>query len=337
VPALRKVYSTFHYKIGVKSVSLNGEIIEIKTKKIKKRHLSTARREGIQGYIFISPWIIGFLAFVLGPMLFALFASFTDYDITSRMNFVGFENYNVLLFKEKIFWIALSNTLYYVMIKVPIATILSVLLAVLLNQKISGLRFFRTIYYLPSVLTGVAMYILWMQLLIPQSGLINTVLHYVGIEGPAWLTDPNWTKPAIILMSMWRVGGGMLLFLSCLQGIPGQLYESAELDGANSFKKFIHITIPMITPVIFFELVTGIIGAFQIFSEGYVMSDSGTGAPMNSLLFYNLYLWNQAFKVFNMGKATAMAYILFIIIMFFTVINLKLSKRWVYYEGGDNK
>jgi multiple sugar transport system permease protein len=253
------------------------------------------------------------------------------------MNFVGFENYNVLLFKEKIFWIALSNTLYYVMIKVPIATILSVLLAVLLNQKISGLRFFRTIYYLPSVLTGVAMYILWMQLLSPQSGLINTVLHYVGIEGPAWLTDPNWTKPAIILMSMWRVGGGMLLFLSCLQGIPGQLYESAELDGANSFKKFIHITIPMITPVIFFELVTGIIGAFQIFSEGYVMSDSGTGAPMNSLLFYNLYLWNQAFKVFNMGKATAMAYILFIIIMFFTVINLKLSKRWVYYEGGDNK
>lgn len=303
---------------------------------MKKRKFHYKRQEGLVGYIFILPWIIGFLIFTAGPLLFSLGASFTNYNITSQMDFIGFRNYEKLLVDDQLFWTSLYNTLYYVAFSVPLTTIGAILLSVLLNQDVPGLRFFRTIYYLPAVLSGVGVYLLWMQLLDPGTGLINMMLGWVGIDGPNWLFDPEWTKPSLILMKLWSVGGGMLLYLASLQGVSKSLYEAAEMDGAGIWQQFRFITIPMITPVIFFDVVTSLIGGFQIFQEAYVMTNGG-GGPVNSLLFYNYYMWNKAFKVFDMGYAMAMSWILFLIVFVITMINLKLAPRWVHYEGEERK
>ncbi|QGH33629.1 ABC transporter permease subunit [Gracilibacillus salitolerans] len=300
----------------------------------KKRVLTLEQKEGLQGYIFISPWLFGLVTFMAGPLLFSLFASFTNYNITSRMDFIGLDNYIRMFTNDSLFWISLGNTLYFVAFSVPLTTIGAVLISVLMNQKVPGMRIFRTIYYLPAVLSGVGVYLLWMQLLSPNTGLINTILSWVGIQGPAWLFDPNWTKPAIIFMSLWKVGGSMLLYLASMQGVPQSLYEAAEMDGANPFRRFWHITLPMITPIIFFDVVTSTIGGFQVFQEAYVMTESGDGGPANSLVFFNLHMWNKAFEVFDMGYAMGMSWVLFVIIFILTFINLKLAPRWVHYEGG---
>jgi multiple sugar transport system permease protein len=303
----------------------------------KKKGLSRKAKDNLAGYLFISPWIIGFIGLTLGPLLFSLAASFTDYNITSKMNFVGFENFKRMFTMDDLFRTSLYNTLYYVVFSVPLTTAGAILLGVLLNQKVKGLKVFRTIYYLPAVLSGVAVYFLWMQLLSPSTGLVNTMLGWFGIDGPAWLFDPEWTKPALLLMKMWSVGGGMLLYLASLQGVSPQMYEAADIEGASGWQKFFHITLPMISPIIFFDVITSTIGSFQIFQEAYVMTENGSGGPGNSLLFYNLHMWNNAFEVFNMGYASAMAWLLFIIVMILTVVNMKLGKRWVHYEGGDGK
>ncbi|MBS4220888.1 sugar ABC transporter permease [Bacillus sp. FJAT-49711] len=310
--------------------------IEISSKK-RKKPMSLEKRETIQGYIFIAPWIIGFLFLTGGPILFSLYGSFTNYDVTSRMDFIGLKNYIRMFTNDDLFWTSLYNTLYYVVISVPLTTAGAVLLGVLLNQNVPGMRVFRTIYYLPAVLSGVGVYLLWMQLLSPDTGLVNTMLSWVGIDGPAWLSDPTWTKPALIFMKLWSLGGGMLLYLASLQGVPKSLYEAAEMDGANVFHRFRHITIPMITPVIFFDLVTSLIGGFQIFQEAYVMTDSGSGGPANSLVFFNLHMWNKAFRVFDMGYAMGMSWVLFVIVFILTLINIKLAPKWVHYEGEDNR
>ncbi|GIN69772.1 spermidine/putrescine ABC transporter permease [Bacillus sp. J14TS2] len=306
-------------------------------KKKKKRSSGLERKETVQGYIFIAPWIIGILFLTGGPILFSLFGSFTNYDVTTRMDFVGFKNYIRMFTNDDLFWTSLYNTLYYVIFSVPLTTAGAVILGVLLNQKVPGMRVFRTIYYLPAVLSGVGVYLLWMQILSPDTGLINTMLGWIGIDGPAWLFDPKWTKPSLIFMKLWSLGGGMLLYLASLQGVPQSLYEAAEMDGASIFHRFRHITLPMITPVIFFDLVTSLIGGFQIFQEAYVMSDSGEGGPANSLVFFNLHMWNKAFKTFDMGYAMAMSWVLFVIVFILTLINLKLAPRWVHYEGEDRK
>nr|WP_199749481.1 sugar ABC transporter permease [Cytobacillus oceanisediminis] len=310
---------------------------EKEKKKTAGKRLSRQTRENIFGYLFISPWIIGFLGLTLGPLLFSLFASFTDYNITSKMNFIGLDNFKRMFTIDDLFKTSLWNTLYYVLFSVPLTTAGAIFLSVLLNQKIKGMKFFRTLYYLPAILSGVAVYFLWMQLLSPSTGLVNTFLGWFGIEGPAWLFDPEWTKPALLLMKMWSVGGGMLLYLASLQGVSSSMYEAAELDGAGAMQKFFYITLPMISPIIFFDVLTSTIGSFQIFQEAYVMTENGSGGPGNSLLFYNLHMWNNAFEVFDMGYASAMAWLLFIVVMILTVINMKLGKKWVHYEGGDNK
>jgi len=317
---------------------VESSMTQVKPKK-RRKWLSLDRKEAAQGYMFVAPWIIGFLCFTGGPLLFSLYASFTNYDITSRMEWIGLRNFQVMFERDPLFWISLKNTLYYVALMVPLTTIGSLLVAVLLNVKVPGMRVFRTIYYLPAVLSGIGVYMLWMMLLEPQSGLVNTVLGFVGIDGPNWLTDPAWTKDSLILMRLWAVGGGMLLYLAALQGVSEQLYEAAELDGAGHFRKFWHITVPMVTPVIFFDLVTSLIGGFQVFQEGYIMSADPTnpGSPMNSLLFFNLHMFNKAFKVFDMGYAMAMAWFLFVIAIAVTIFNLVASKYWVHYEGGDNR
>src|SRR5699024_6270117 len=223
------------------------------------------KKDAWWGLLFVSPFIIGFLIFMLGPMLFSFIGSFTNYNLTSRMEFIGLANFKRMFTQDELFWKSLYNTAYYVILNVPLTAVGSVLLAVLLNQRMRGISIFRTIFYLPAILSGVAVYVLWMQLLSPTSGLINTVLSWFSIQGPAWLFDPVWTKPALILMKLWSVGGAMLLYLATLQNVPKQLYESAEIDGASPFKRFYHITLPMITPIIFYDVITSTIGAFQIF------------------------------------------------------------------------
>ncbi len=299
-----------------------------------------SRKENRQGYLFIFPWIIGFLVFISGPLLFSLFASFTNYNITTTMDWVGFDNYKTLLGEDRLFRTELYNTIYYVAISVPLTTIASILVSILLNNNVPGIKMFRTLFYLPAVLSGVAVTMLWMQILNPTSGLLNTVLGWFGIQGPAWLFNAAWTKPALIIMSLWNVGGNMLIYLSALKGIPRTLYESAVIDGAGWLRRTFKITLPMITPVIFFNVITGFIGAFQIFQSAYIItqsSSSGTSGPMNSLLFYNLYLWNKAFRSYQMGYASAMAWILFLIILVLTVLNLIASRFWVFYGGDDER
>ena len=292
-------------------------------------------KENAYGYIFILPWLIGILCFTLGPMIFSLITSFTNYNML-KMDFTGLANYKKMFFQDQLFWKALKNTLYYALLNIPLITAGGVIVAVILNKSIFGLRTFRTIYYLPSIMVGVGTYFLWMLLLDPANGLVNSALALIGIKGPAWLTDPNWTKPAIILMHLWGLGGQMLLYLARLQSIHQDYYEAASLDGASGFKKFTKITVPLLSPIIFYNLTIGIIGAFQIFQEGYIFSGDGTGKPAGSLLFYNLHLWNQAFKNFKTGYANAMCWFLFAVVMILTVINQKISNKWVYYEEGES-
>lgn len=307
----------------------------VKVSKKKKTWSKKQKNEALWGLLFVSPFIIGFVIFMLGPMLFSFYGSFTNYNLTSQMDFIGINNFKQMFTQDELFWKSLYNTGYYVLFNVPLTAIGSVILALLLNQRVRGISVFRTIFYLPAVLSGVAVYVLWMQMLSPSSGLINTILSWFSIQGPAWLFDPQWTKPALILMKLWSVGGSMLLYLATMQNVPNQLYESAEMDGATPFKQFRHITLPLITPIIFYDVVTSTIGAFQIFQEAYVMTESGTNGPANSLLFYNLHMWNKAFVAFDMGYAMAMSMVLFVIVLILTLINLKLAPHWVHYGGGQ--
>lgn len=292
-------------------------------------------REARAGWLFISPWLIGFLCLTGGPLLFSLYASFTNYNMTSRMDFIGLSNYIRMFTKDPVFWKSLGNTLYYVALAVPSSCICAIFLATLLNQKVKGTPLFRMLFYLPTVLSGVAVYQLWMQLLAPQSGLINSVLRLVGIEDPSWLSDPAWTKPSLVMMRVWALGTSMLLYLSSMNSVSKDLYEAADIDGASFLQKFRKITLPQISPIIFFDIITNMTGAFQVFQEALVMSKNGKGDPAGSLLFYNLHIYQEAFTHYDMGYASAMAWFLLLIVMTITVINLVASKYWVHTEEGE--
>ena len=291
-------------------------------------------RENLKGYAFISPYLIGFCVFTAFPLAFSAFSSFTYYNITAVQKWYGLTNFTKL-FADDLFWKSLGNTLYYVVFSVPSVIVLAMILALLMNQRVKFMGFFRTIYYLPSVLSGVAVYLLWQWIFDPSNGLLNNGLALLGIEGPAWLYDAKWTKPAMIIMRLWSTGGTMILLLAALQNVPQELYEAGEIDGAVGLRKFFNITLPMISPTLFFVMVTGISGAFQVYDSAYIMVENG--GPSKSLMFYNLYLFTTAFKDQAMGKASAMAWILFAIIMFFTVVQQQASKKWVYYDGGTDK
>src|SRR5690625_2280353 len=290
------------------------------------------KQENLYGYLFILPWIIGFLGLILGPMLFSLYGSFTNYNVTSTMDFVGFQNYKEIFFHDSLFWTSLYNTLYFVIFSVPLTTIAAIFISVLVNQNLPGMKFFRTVFYLPAILSGVGVYLLWMQLLDPSTGLINSFLDLFGVSGPNWLFDAAWAKPSLILMKLWSAGGAMLLYLSAMQGISKTMYEAAVMEGASRVQMFFKVTLPMISPIIFFDVITSTIGSFQIFQEAYIMSSDSAGSPENSLLFFNLHMWIKAFNVFDMGYAMAMSWILFIIVLILTLINFKFSKYWVHYE-----
>lgn len=290
----------------------------------------------LTGYLFIAPWLLGLLFFTAGPMLASFYMSFTSWTMLSPPKWVGLGNYTTLATGDPLFYTSIYNTVYYVIFSVPLGMVVSLLLALLLNQKVKGISILRTIFYLPSVTNLVAISVLWVWIFNPEFGLLNNVLRTMGIEGPYWLQSETWSKPSLILMSLWSVGGGMIIYLAALQSIPQQLYEAAELDGANIWHKLKSITIPMLTPAIFFNLIMSIIGSFQVFTQAYVMTQGkspGTeGGPANSTLFYVLYLYKKAFQQFKMGYASAMAWVLFVVILVLTLIQFKLSKRWVYYE-----
>ncbi len=286
------------------------------------------RREAILGYAFIWPWMIGILAFTLGPFLAAFYLSFTTYSILQPGEWVGLGNYVRALTREPLFWKSLGNTTYYVVGAVPIRIVLGFTLALLLNARVRGLVVWRSLFYVPSVTPAVATTALWMYLLNPQFGLVNYALSLLGIRGFPWLTSPYWSKPALLIMSVWWVGAPMVIFLAGLQGIPHHLYEAAELDGATWWDRLLHVTIPMMTPSIFFNVVIELIATFQVFTQAFMMTHGG---PLDSTRFYMLYLYDNAFHYFKMGYASALAWILFIVVFALTMLLVRSSEGWVFY------
>ena len=290
----------------------------------------TARREEREFYLFIGLWLLGFIVFYLGPIVASFFISFTEWTMLRPPTWIGVANYAKLLGADKLFWKALFNTAYYVVFSVPLQVAAGLGLAILLNQKVQALPLFRTFFYIPSLITGVSVAVIWSWLLNPQFGLINHALALVGIEGPEWLFNTKTAMPAMIMMSLWGVGGGMVIYLAGLQGIPEHLYEAAEIDGAGALGKFRHVTIPMMTPTIFFNLSMGVIGSFQTFAQFFLMT---RGGPANATMTLVLYLYRNAFEYFRMGYASSLAWILFLILVALTLIQFWGARYWVYYEA----
>ena len=296
----------------------------------KSPGLRMQSKEGILGYLFASPWILGFLIFTLYPVCSSLYYSFTSYNTMKPPKWIGLYNYIYMLTKDQLFMKSLINTIYYAVLSVPLGIAAGVLVAILLNQKVKGMRLFRTLFYLPTIASSVATALLWLWLMEPNFGLFNTALAKIGISGPGWLTDPTWAKPSLIIMSLWTVGGGMLIYLAALQDVPQSLYESAAIDGAGAIKQFFKITLPMITPTLFFNLITGVIGGLQVFNQAFIMTNGG---PAYSTYFYAYHLYNKAFSEYSMGYASALAWVLLVITLVLSMVIFKTSKSWVYYEG----
>ena len=300
----------------------------------------TERRSLVVGLAFISPWLVSFLAFTLYPAVASLYYSFTDFKILETPRWVGLDNYANLL-GDSLFWKSLGNTLYLTLIGVPLAVLVALGIALLLNTRgIRGIGVFRTIFYLPVVIPAVAAAILWIWLLNPANGLVNEALGFLGFSGPAWFYDPGWAKNGIVLLTVWAAGDVVIIYLGALQGVSRLLYEAAEVDGAGPWTKLRHVTIPMISPAILFNLIVGSIAAFQYFTQAYVVSQgigkgssAALGGVQNSLLFYGLNLYNNAFRYFQMGYASALAWFLLIAILIATLLFLRVARSRVYYEG----
>lgn len=299
-----------------------------------KRPVSNmTRRQNRYGYGFIMPWLIGLFVFTLIPMLFSLFLSFCKWDIVtglSTIKFIGLENFQKI-FDDRKFYKALEVTFKFCLISIPFYQIASLLVAMLLNMRIKFMRTFRLIFFLPSIIPTIASSMIWTQIL-GKDGLINQGLALIGIQGPAWLNTPSTALYGLILMGVWGIGNTIIIYLSGLQGVGEELYEASSIDGANSFQRFFKITLPMISPTIFFNVVMAVISSFQYFTQAFVMTEGG---PLNSTLFYNLYLYTKAYKELKMGYAAALAWIMFIIILFFTLLVIKSSSFWVYYQNDD--
>jgi multiple sugar transport system permease protein len=285
--------------------------------------------ENMVGYLFVAPLIFGLIIFTYGPVLAAFGLSFTKGDYISTPRWIGLDNYNALL-DDKLFWQSLRNTLYYVAGVVPAGMVLSLLLALAMNQKLRGIVFFRTIFFLPTISSSVAISLMWLWIYNPEFGVLNFLLRQFDIRGPAWLSSPEWAMPAVMVMAVWRgLGYNMLIYLAGLQGIPEVYYEAAEIDGAGKWAKFWNITVPLLSPTTFMLLILSVIGAFQVFEYTYVMTGGG---PVYATLTMVLYVYNNAFRDFEMGYASALAYVLFFILLGLTVIQFRLQRRWVHYE-----
>ena len=309
-------------------------ISETATLATRRKLSRVALAEERWGYLFILPWLAGFVCLTVGPMIASLYLSFTRYEFPLAPKWIGLANYSKAIFKDDLFYTSLGNTLYYVGIGVPLGLVASLCLAMILDRGMRGRAVLRTIYYLPSIVPTVASTFLFMYIFQPQYGLINGWLwDLFRVEGPGWFNSRTWVKPTFILMSLWGAGGArMIIFLAGLQNIPTELYEAAEVDGANRWRKFLNITLPMLSPTVFFNLITGLIGAFKIFGPAFVATGGG---PYYGSYFYVLHLFNNAFQFWNSGYASALAWILFLFVLVLTLVQFRVAKSWVYYESSQ--
>lgn len=299
-----------------------------------KRKLASRmkRGEAVAGLLFVLPWIVSLLAFTAYPVIASVYYSFTQYSIIQAPEWIGLENYVTMFTTDPAFPVAVYNSAYYAFLSVPLGLISSLGLALLLNMKVRGIGAYRTLFYLASLTPPVAATIIFIIMFQPRGGLINGILGAVGLQGPAWFTDPTWAKPGLILLSLWGVGASSLIFLAGLKDIPAELLEAASIDGASAWTRFWRITIPLLTPVILYNLVTGIIASFQVFTSALVIGDT-TGKPQEALLMYFVHLYRNAFRYFNMGYASALAVVLFVVILIITLLIFKSTNRWVFYES----
>jgi len=291
-------------------------------------------RNTINGILFASPWLIGLLLFWIYPTIASAYYSFTKFNAIQTPQWVGLANYIELFTDDSDFLDAVYNTFYFAAVSIPFAIIFAFGLAMMLNAKIKGQVVYRTIYFLPTLVPEVALAFVWIYLFTPGSGLINVPFSWFGIYRMCWLTCPEMARQTLVLLALWIIGQQVLLYLAGLQDVPQDLYDAADVDGAGFFRKFWNVTVPIMTPVIFFHLVTSVIGAFQFFAIPYIMT-GGTGFPANSTLFYSIYLYKQAFQYFNMGYASALAWLLFLVTLVITLVIFRTSRLWVFYAGGE--
>ncbi len=313
-------------------MSALGELSKMKRRTVPKTaaEKKDEGRDNKAAYIFLLPWLIGLLFITVGPMMASLYLSFTDYNLLQSPNWIGLDNFTRMLGDTRLHN-SLGVTFTYVLVGVPIQLAVALLIALVLDKGIRGLPFYRSVFYLPSLLGGsVAIAILWKQIF-GTTGLVNQVLAMFGIQGPGWISDPSTALGSIILLHVWTFGAPMIIFLAGLRQIPVMYYEAANVDGASTWQKFIKITIPLLSPIIFFNLVLQIIGAFQSFTQAFIVS-GGSGGPSDSTMFFTLYLYQKGFGQFDMGYASAMAWVLLVIIGVFTAINFIASKYWVFYD-----
>jgi multiple sugar transport system permease protein len=292
-------------------------------------------QRALWGYVLVLPWLLGLIIFIIGPIITSFYFSFTDFEGMGIPAWIGLANYQKAFFGDDLFWPSLARTFEYSLVVVPVGLLGSLLLAVLLNHGIKGTNVFRTIFFMPSLTPAVALALAWTWLFHPTVGPINLALGWVGIQGPGWLTDESWALPAVIVISLWASMGGnaMLIFLAGLQGVPESLMDAAEMDGAGRWQKFRNITLPMISPTLFFNLILGVIGALKVFTLAFVATKGG---PSYATWFIALHIYQQAFSYFRMGYGSALAWIFVVTLLIFTYVQLSLSRRWVYYAGGND-
>ena len=303
----------------------------VRPSEVTESRLRQALRRNLAGYLFLAPWLLGFLGLTLGPALASLCLSFTDYDLLQSPHFVGTANYVRIATADPKFAAAMKVTFTYVLLSVPLKLIFALALAMAFNRGIRGLPFYRAIFYLPSLLgASVAIAVLWRQLF-AADGLVNSLLALVGIDGPSWISNPRYSLYTLVALSVWQFGSPMIIFLAGLRQIPQDMYEAASLDGASKARQFFKITLPLLTPVVFFNFVIQTIEAFKAFTPAFIISE-GNGGPINSTLFYTLYLYQEAFGYFRMGYASALAWILVLIIAFFTAFSFLTARYWVHYD-----
>lgn len=288
-------------------------------------------KETVTFYLLILPWLLGLIFFMLGPIVSSFFISFLQWDLITPPKFIGLKNYIDMFTKDELFWKSLKVTSIYVLFRVPLTIVAALILALLMNQNVPGIGVFRTIYYIPAVISGVAVSMLWVWMFNDNFGLVNGVLAKMGIRGPGWFSDPDWSLTTMIIISLYNIGATAVIFLAGLKNIPETIYEAAEIDGAGPVRRFFSITIPLITPTILFNLLMTLIASFQTFTEALIITNGG---PVNSTLFFNLYLYQNAFTYSKLGYASALAWILFVITLAVTYVIFRYSNRWVYYEGG---
>jgi multiple sugar transport system permease protein len=295
-------------------------------------HSRIQARRALLGYLYLTPWLLGLLFFVLGPILASAYLSLNEYDVLSSPRFIGLENYRTAFFDDELFWPSLLRTFEYSAVMVPIGLFGSLFLALLLNQRVKGRNIFRTVFYLPSLTPGVALALIWTWLFHPSTGPVNQFLSVFGIEGPGWFQSTSWALPGMIIVSLWAsLGGGTtVIFLAGLQGVPSELLDAAQIDGANAWHRFRHVTLPMISPTFLFNLILGVIGALKVFTLAFVATKGG---PAYATWFFALHIYTQAFEYFKMGYGAALAWVFVVVLLAFTALQLRVSRRWVYYEG----